>query len=53
MCVQARKAGAIGFLLKPFRDQELVQAVDLSLARDLLIGKTKRRWLRSGSASKR
>jgi FixJ family two-component response regulator len=34
MTVQAMKAGAIEFLTKPFRDQELLDAVEAGLARD-------------------
>ena len=34
MSVQAMKGGAIEFLMKPFRDQELLDAVDAGLARD-------------------
>jgi FixJ family two-component response regulator len=34
MTVQAMKAGAIEFLTKPFRDQELLDAVNDGLARD-------------------
>ena len=34
MSVQAMKGGAIEFLTKPFRDQELLDAVYLGLARD-------------------
>ena len=34
MSVQAMKGGAVEFLTKPFRDQELVDAVQLGLARD-------------------
>jgi FixJ family two-component response regulator len=34
MSVQAMKAGAIEFLTKPFRDQDLLDAVNLGLARD-------------------
>src|ERR1700749_4021469 len=34
MSVQAMKRGAIEFLTKPFRDQELLAAVHLGLARD-------------------
>jgi FixJ family two-component response regulator len=34
MSVQAMKRGAIEFLTKPFRDQELLDAVELGLARD-------------------
>jgi FixJ family two-component response regulator len=34
MSVQAMKGGAIEFLTKPFRDQELLEAIQLGLARD-------------------
>jgi FixJ family two-component response regulator len=34
MTVQAMKAGAVEFLTKPCRDQDLIDAVRLSLARD-------------------
>jgi FixJ family two-component response regulator len=34
MSVQAMKAGAIEFLVKPFRDQDLLDAIHLGLARD-------------------
>jgi FixJ family two-component response regulator len=34
MSVQAMKAGAIEFLTKPFRDQDLLDAVNVGLARD-------------------
>lgn len=34
MTVQAMKAGAIEFLTKPFRDQELLDAIETGLARD-------------------
>jgi FixJ family two-component response regulator len=34
MCVQAMKGGALEFLTKPFRDQDLLDAVQLGLARD-------------------
>jgi FixJ family two-component response regulator len=34
MTVQAMKAGAIEFLTKPFRDQDLLDAVNVGLARD-------------------
>ena len=34
MSVQAMKGGAIEFLTKPFRDQELLEAVQAGLARD-------------------
>jgi FixJ family two-component response regulator len=34
MCAQALKGGAIEFLTKPFRDQDLIEAIHLGLARD-------------------
>ena len=34
MTVQAMKGGAIEFLTKPFRDQDLLDAIDAGLARD-------------------
>jgi FixJ family two-component response regulator len=34
MTVQAMKGGAIEFLTKPFRDQDLLDAVEAGLARD-------------------
>jgi FixJ family two-component response regulator len=34
MTVQAMKAGAVEFLTKPFRDQDLLDAVNIGLARD-------------------
>jgi len=34
MAVQAMKAGAIEFLIKPFRDQDLLDAIQVGLARD-------------------
>jgi FixJ family two-component response regulator len=34
MTVQAMKAGAIEFLTKPFRDQDLLEAIETGLARD-------------------
>jgi FixJ family two-component response regulator len=34
MSVQAMKCGAIEFLTKPFRDQDLLDAIDVGLARD-------------------
>jgi FixJ family two-component response regulator len=34
MAVEAMKRGAVEFLLKPFRDQDLIDAVELAIARD-------------------
>jgi FixJ family two-component response regulator len=34
MSVQAMKVGAIDFMTKPFRDQDLLDAIELGLARD-------------------
>ena len=34
MTVKAMKAGAVEFLTKPFRDQDMLDAVQLALARD-------------------
>ena len=43
MSVQAIKGGAIEFLTKPFRDQELLDAIQLGLAQD-------RAWLEEAKA---
>ena len=34
MSVRAKKAGAVEFLTKPFRDQDLLDAIQLALTRD-------------------
>jgi FixJ family two-component response regulator len=34
MSVRAKKAGAVAFLTKPFRDQDLLDAIQLGLRRD-------------------
>jgi FixJ family two-component response regulator len=44
MSVQALKGGAIEFLTKPFRDQDLLDAIQLGLARD-------RAWLENEKAT--
>jgi FixJ family two-component response regulator len=31
---RAKQAGAVDFLIKPFRDQDLFNAIDISLAQD-------------------
>ena len=42
MSVQAMKGGAIEFLTKPFRDQELLDAIQLGLSRDRARRETER-----------
>jgi FixJ family two-component response regulator len=37
MTVQAMKAGAVEFLTKPFRDQDLLDAIAQAMARDLVV----------------
>ena len=44
MTVQAMKAGAIEFLTKPYRDQDLLDAIQVGLARD-------RAWIESEKAA--
>ena len=44
MSVQAMKAGAVDFLPKPFRDQDLLDAVHQALARDRHARAAGRRW---------
>jgi FixJ family two-component response regulator len=48
MTVQAMKGGAIEFLTKPFRDQDLLDAIEAGLARDRAWSGSERRWLHSG-----
>jgi len=43
MSVQAMKGGAVEFLTKPFRDQDLLDAIQLGLVRD-------RAWLENENA---
>jgi FixJ family two-component response regulator len=40
MSVRAMKAGAVEFLVKPFRDQDLLDAINLAIARDTTRRKT-------------
>ena len=49
MTVQAMKGGAIEFLTKPFREQELLDATSKEIASGV---KTRRCWLTSALASK-
>ena len=51
MSVQAMKGGAIEFLTKPFRDQDLIDAIQLGLARDRARRENERPWARSGRSS--
>jgi FixJ family two-component response regulator len=44
MTVQAMKGGAVEFLTKPFRDQDLLEAVEAGLARDRLRLDNERAW---------
>jgi FixJ family two-component response regulator len=53
MSVQAMKGGAIEFLTKPFRDQELLDAIQLGLSRDRARRENQKAWLPSGNASSR
>jgi len=56
MSVQAMKggAGAIEFLTKPFRDQELLDAIFVSASLAIVPdGRMKKRWPPSGNASSR
>ena len=53
MSVQAMKGGAIEFLTKPFRDQELLDAIQLGLSRDRARRENEKAWPPSGNASSR
>jgi len=46
MSVQAMKRGAIEFLTKPFRDQDLLDAIEVGLARIVPGATTKGPWRR-------
>ena len=52
MSVRAMKGGAIEFLTKPFRDQDLLDAIQLGIARDRAGWRTKKLWPRCGRASR-
>ena len=51
MSVEAMKGGAIEFLSKPFRDQDLLDAIQLGLSRDRARRMRRGTWLPSGIAS--
>jgi RNA polymerase sigma factor (sigma-70 family) len=44
MSVRAMKAGAVEFLTKPFRDQDLLDAIQVSLAQDRMRRETEREF---------
>jgi len=47
------KGGAIEFLTKPFRDQDLIDAIYSASLAIVLGARMKRRWVLSGRASNR
>jgi FixJ family two-component response regulator len=49
MSVKAMKSGAVGFLTKPFRQQDLLNAVQRSLTRDRIVPKNSETLLNCGS----
>jgi FixJ family two-component response regulator len=53
MSVQAMKGGAVEFLTKPLRDEDLLDAIQLGLCRDRARRENERPWPPSGSASGR
>jgi FixJ family two-component response regulator len=53
MSVQAMKGGAIEFLTKPFRDQDLLDAFSSAFHATARGGRRKRLWRTSGNASPR
>jgi FixJ family two-component response regulator len=52
MTVQAMKAGAVDFLTKPFRDQELLDAIHKAVDRDRKRRQQHSKWLNCASAMK-
>src|SRR5580658_6532823 len=44
MTVRAMKAGAVEFLTKPFRGQELLDAIQEAIARDRMAWNERRQW---------
>jgi FixJ family two-component response regulator len=53
MSVRAMKGGAVEFLTKPFQDQDLLDAIEVGLARDRAWLDGSKRWPCCGPASKR
>ena len=53
MSVQAMKAGAVEFLTKPFRDQELLDAIQQALDRDAWSAGAGARWSSCAGATSR
>jgi FixJ family two-component response regulator len=53
MSVRAMKAGAVEFLTKPFRDQDLLDAIHIALARDWPDGSSPTNWRNSAGATNR
>ena len=53
MSVQAMKSGAIEFLTKPFRDQDLLDAIQSAFRAIMPSASVKRLWPSSGTASGR
>ena len=53
MSVRAMKAGVVDFMTKPFRDQDLLDAVATAIERDRREGRTKKAWPSSRPSSRR
>ena len=52
MSVRAMKAGAVDFLAKPFRDQDMLDAVSAAIERDRKRRVTRRRYRRFNRCSR-